>query len=142
MNDKYDMAINNFLRDVSLWLDERTPRDTTEDIEIDVTKAMWIKLAQDPRKYVEYDSLYEYVSPHEHAFSVRRGIGKVDNSMLTAVNHVLYAMKGYYQAGDDDSKSKLVDALFMFKKSTAKSMFEKMKYSFMKPEKALFVRQR
>ena len=142
MNYQYDVAINNFLRDVSLWLDERTPRDTTEGIEIDVTKAMWIKLAQDPRKYLEYDSLFKYVSSHEHAFSVRRGIGKVDDSMLTAVNHVLYAMKGYYQAGDDGSKSKLVDALFGFKKSTAKNMFEKMKYSFMKPEKALLMKQR
>lgn len=140
MDDKYDIAINNFLRDVSLWLDERTPRDTTEGIEIDVTKAMWIKLAQDPRKYVEYDSLYEYVSPREHAFSVRRD--KVDNSMLIAVNNVLYAMRGYYQVGDDGRKLKLVNALFGFKKLTAKSMFEKIKYSFMKPEKALLMKQR
>jgi len=135
----YNATINAFLRDVMLWLDERTPRDMTEAIEIDATKAMWNNLSKDPRKYVEYENLYTYVCEHENGFIVKQGIGKIDNRMLFAVNDVLSAMECYYQIDGDFQKLNLAKAILNVKKLTANNLLKKMKYRFMNPEKVIVV---
>jgi hypothetical protein len=135
----YDATINAFLRDVMLWLDERTPRDTTEAKEIDVTKEMWNNLGMFPRKCVEYENLYNYVCACEDGFSVKDGVGQIDNRMRFAVNDVLSAMDYYYRIDGDFQKLNLAKAILNVKKLTANNLFKKMKYRFISPEKVIVV---
>ena len=141
--DDYHLTISEFLSDVNDWLENRIPRDSTDVDEIFDTKKMWNNTVyKNPKKYVQYDNLYNNVCGHTNGFIIKQGIGKCDKSMLFAVMSVLSAMDNFYQIGGMYQKSVLLQAIKKYKLVRAKNVFERAVVLMKKPERFLAMKQR
>ena len=138
----YDLTISNFLEDVKVWLFNRDVRDSTDVADVEDTKIMWAKLRTNPAYYVQAAQLYNCVSNHERGFLVKRGINDYNNSMMFAVNDMLFAMDEYYRVGEDRQKAELAEAFKKYKLLRAKNAFERLKISLIKSEKLLATKQK
>ena len=138
----YDLTISNFLEDVKVWLFNRDVRDSTDVADVEDTKIMWAKLRTNPAYYVQAAQLYNCVSNHERGFVVKRGINDYNNSMMFAVNDMLFAMDKYYRIGEDRQKAELAEAFKKYKLLRAKSKFERFKIAMADPVKLLSTKQR
>ena len=138
----YESAIKDFLTSVNGWLGERVPRDSTEVTEISDTKQMWAAVMMDPRKYVKYENLYDYVTNHANGFFVKHGANNYDTTMWPAIIDVLVAMDNYYTVGNDYEKLKLADAIKKYKMLHSKNAFERLKISLTNSERLLATKQK
>lgn len=138
----YESAIKDFLTSVNTWLNGRVPRDSTEVMEISDTKQMWAAVMANPRKYVKYENLYNYVANHANGFFVKHGVRNYDTTMWPAVLDVLSAMGYYYDTEGDFEKSQLADAIKKYKALCSKNALERFKILLTNSEKLIATNQK
>ena len=139
---KYDSVIDDFLTDVTKWLDERVPVNGSDVAELADTKAVWREIHGNPRIMVQYDKLYNHVCGHTNGFIVKKGTNKADNTMLWVVIPVLTAMDNFYQIGGIRQRKELLNAIKKYKITRAKNPLTRAIISLKKPERFLLGKQR
>lgn len=137
----YDSAIAEFLEDVKTWLNQRPVRDSTDALDVRVTKNYWQRVSQNTRFYVQPRSMCSF-GEYGRGFIVRTGVNAYNTDMYLAVLNMMYAMDGYYKGAGEQAKSELAEALKEYKKLRAKNAFERLKISLTKPQKLFAAKQK
>ena len=141
MNIDYDSAIAEFLEGVKTWLDQRPVRDSTDALEVRVTKNYWQRVSQNTRFYVQPRSMCSF-GEYGRGFIVRTGFNAYNTDMYLAVLNMMYAMDRYYKNVNEQAKAELANAIKKYKMLRAKNAFERLKISLTKSEKLLATKQK
>ena len=140
-NIDYDSAIAEFLEGVKTWLDQRPVRDSTDALEVRVTKNYWQRVSQNTRFYVQPRSMCSF-GEYGLGFIVRTGVNTYNTDMFSVVLNTMYTMNEYYKNANEQAKAELVETLKNYKLLCAKNAFERLKISLTKSEKLFSPKQK